>query len=277
VTREHPQTGADELLVFDVPSRPEFTAVVPGGGIEPGEGVAEAAIREAKEETGVDVAFVREVGVAENPGQVDPNFLHEAHYVHSTAPSRLPETWEHRVTGHGAEEGAVVVCRWIPVSETTEVWGLRGAFIGALVRSRVSAYVTRERDGEVELLVFDHRGMPEAGTQVPAGRVDAHETLEEGALREVAEETGLHVEIRTVLADPEEHDLAHGLDAHKTTAFHATAAAHGPDAWAHPVSGTGMDVGLVYECRWVPIDECPPLWGKPDPLVEKLRRSISRG
>ena len=37
------------------------------------------------------------------------------------------------------------------------------------VRQRVVAYVTRERDGVKELLVFDHRDHPGAGTQVPAG------------------------------------------------------------------------------------------------------------
>jgi hypothetical protein len=35
-----------------------------------------------------------------------------------------------------------------------------------------------------------------------------------------------------------------------------------------------MDAGLVFVCRWVPLDEAPPLWGKPDPLVERLRMSI---
>ncbi len=46
VTREHPATGADEFLVFDVPDEPEFTAVVPGGGIDEGESIEHAAVRE---------------------------------------------------------------------------------------------------------------------------------------------------------------------------------------------------------------------------------------
>jgi ADP-ribose pyrophosphatase YjhB (NUDIX family) len=274
VTREHPETGADELLVFDLPDEPEFTAVVPGGGIDEGESVEEAALREVREETGLDVEFVRELGVAENPGRLEPHFIHVARYVHASAKGSLPETWEHRVTGHGAESGSRVVCRWVPVRAEVEVWGLRGKYVHAVVRKRVSVYVTRERDGRTELLVFDHRGMPEAGTQVPAGRVDAHETLEEGALREVEEETGVRVQVVSVLASPEEHNAVHGGDAHETTAFHAVADPGGPPSWAHPVTGTGMDVGLVFECRWVPIEECPPLWGKPDPLVEKLLRSI---
>jgi ADP-ribose pyrophosphatase YjhB (NUDIX family) len=253
-------TGADEFLVFDFPGEPDFAAVVPGGGIEEGETVEETVVREVKEETGLDVAFVRELGTIEG-----------SHYVQAAPSGPTPETWEqHR------PEGDVVICRWLPVSTDAEVWGLRGAFVHALVRKRVSAYVTRERDGRIELLVFDHQGMPAVPTQVPAGRVDAHESLEEGLLREVEEETGLTVTPVSLLADPQEHALLHGPGAHETFAFHAVAEPGGPDAWEHPVSGTGMDVGLVYECRWVRLDSCPPLWGKPDPLVEKLRRSITK-
>ena len=55
------------------------------------------------------------------------------------------------------------------------------------MRKRVVGYVTRGR----ELLVFEHAGV----TQLPAGRVDHDETLEEGLVREVEEETGVKVEI----------------------------------------------------------------------------------
>ena len=261
VTREHPLSGADEFLVFDFPDAPEFAAVVPGGGIEAGESVEETAVREVKEETGLDVAFLRALGEIEG-----------SHYVQAKPVGRTPERWEHR-----RPEGDVVHCRWLPVRADAEVWGRRGDLVHALVRERVSAYITRERDGGTELLVFDHRGMPEAATQVPAGRVDWNESLEDGLLREVEEECGLRVRIIGVLADPDEHDRALGPRAHRTTAFHAVADGAGADSWDHPVGGTGMDVGLVYECRWVPIDECPPLWGRADPLVEKLRRSIAAG
>ena len=60
----------------------------------------------------------------------------------------------------------------------------------------------------------------------------------------------------------------------RSQAFHAVADAGGPSEWEHQVTGTGMDAGLVFVCRWVPLDDAPPLWGKADPLVERLRRSI---
>jgi ADP-ribose pyrophosphatase YjhB (NUDIX family) len=250
VTREHPKTGADEFLVFDVPGHPEFTAIVPGGGIEEGEAVEETAVREVKEETGLEVEFVRRLGVVE-----------AAHYVEARPAGSTRDTWEHED----------VVCRWLPVSPDVEVWGLRGMFIQALVRKRVVGYVTRGR----ELLVIDHKGMPDVPTQVPAGRVDSHESLEDGLRREVAEETGVSVRVARELAGPEEFARLYGPGAHESHAFHAIAEPGGPDEWEHPVTGSGMDAGLVYVCRWVLLDDCPPLWGDRDPLVEKLRRSIT--
>jgi ADP-ribose pyrophosphatase YjhB (NUDIX family) len=230
----------------------EFKAVVPGGGIEEGENVAETAVREVKEETGIDARFVREVGVAENP---------TGHYVQLTPLERLPETWEH--------DG--VVCRWAPIRADLEVWGLRGDFIHALVRKRVVAYVTRGR----ELLVFDHKELPEVPTQVPAGRVDPDESLEHGFRREVEEETGLTgIRVVTKLADAREFERLYGPGAHESHAFHAVVEPGGPDEWEHVVGGSGMDSALTFLCRWVPLDECPPLWGDADPLVERLRKSI---
>jgi 8-oxo-dGTP pyrophosphatase MutT (NUDIX family) len=246
VTREHPETGFDELLVFDVPGMPEFTGVVPGGGIEEGESIGETGVREVKEETGLDVEFVREVGVLEG-----------CSYVQARPTGPTEETWEH--------EG--VVCRWVPVRADLEVWGQRGDLIHALVRRRVVGYVTRGR----ELLVFEHAGM----TQLPAGRIDAHESLEEGLVREVAEETGLDgVRVVRELADAVEFARLFGPGVHESHALHAVTDAETPDEWGHHVTGTGMDSGMVLPCRWVPLDEPLLLWGKPDPLLDELRRSI---
>lgn len=43
---------------------------IPGGGMDPGESVEEACVREAFEETGLHVRVVRLVGVYTNPGMV---------------------------------------------------------------------------------------------------------------------------------------------------------------------------------------------------------------
>ena len=59
---------------------------------------------------------------------------------------------------------------------------------------KVVAYVTREHNGELQLLVFEHeKKWSEAGLQVPAGTVEKGESLEQAVLREVFEETGLRL------------------------------------------------------------------------------------
>lgn len=266
--------GADELLVFDVVKEPEFTGVVPGGGIEPGETVEEAAVREVREETGIDIRLVRELGFLEQPGRRDPDFLHESHFVHAVPTESTEDEWEHFVESNEIEQG-LVRCRWQPILAGMSVWGVnRGAFLSELLRKRVVAYLTRERDGRAELLIIEHSDIPDF-VEVPAGRLDPDETLEEGLVREVEEETGVTgIRIVRELADANEFARLFGPRKNESHAFHAEADSDSGE-WAHPVAGSGADAGMIHLCRWVPLDECPPLWGKPDPLVEELRRSIT--
>lgn len=257
--------------MFDAVEEPAYAGVVPGGGIEPGETIEDAMKRELLEETGLDVKLVRELGVLQQPGRRDPDFRHRSHFVQAVPTSPTEDEWEHFIEQDEVERG-LVRCRWVPILAGMSVHGRnRGAFLDAILRKRVVGYVTRGR----ELLVFDHKGMPEVPTQVPAGRVDAHEDLEAALAREVEEETGISVSrVVAELADADDFERLFGPHDHPSQAFHAVADAGGPSEWEHPVTGTGMDAGLVFICRWVPLDEAPPLWGKADPLVERLRRSI---
>jgi 8-oxo-dGTP pyrophosphatase MutT (NUDIX family) len=136
------------------------------------------------------------------------------------------------------------------------------------VRQRVLAYVTRERDGRIELLVFDQRGDPEAGTQVPAGRLDRGETLEEGLLRELHEEAGLD-RVRIVRELP----ILGGwteTSRYENHAYEVRAEEPTPDRWEHVVHGNGDDAGFVFEYRWVDVDSELKLWNG-DPTYTQLR------
>ncbi|MFD9904632.1 NUDIX domain-containing protein [Streptomyces sp. NPDC059063] len=121
---------------------------------------------------------------------------------------------------------------------------------------RVAAYVIRQHD-VAELLVFDHVGMPGAGTQIPAGGVASSEGLREGlreaVLREVAEETGLLTAavVRQIAVEDKPHPESG--QPRRTAFFHLQAPAGTPDAWTHHVRGDGEDAGLTFACRFLPL------------------------
>lgn len=147
-------------------------------------------------------------------------------------------------------------------------------------RIRVAAYVIRRR-ASPELLVFDHVGIPQAGTQVPAGGAHPGEELEQAVLREVAEETGLlttSVVRRIIVEDKPHPDTGHPR---RTTYFHLEAPTTTADAWHHTVCGDGGDAGLTFACRFLPLPLKHPLaddqdtWlGHIDPLWTTLTRNI---
>ncbi|MEV5824797.1 NUDIX domain-containing protein [Spirillospora sp. NPDC052242] len=124
-------------------------------------------------------------------------------------------------------------------------------------RLRVAAYVIRHNPGP-ELLVFDHVGMPEAGTQIPAGGVRPGEGSEQAVLREVLEETGLRTTLLNPIAvDTKPHPTTN--QPRRTTYFHLQAPATTPNAWTHKVNGTGTDTGLTFACHFLPLPLEQPL------------------
>jgi 8-oxo-dGTP diphosphatase len=134
---------------------------------------------------------------------------------------------------------------------------------------RVVAYVTRERDGRRELLVFDHRDDPDAGTQVPAGRLEAGEDLEAGLARELHEEAGLDdARIVRRLGEFDGEALGHGVG-YRNHVYELEVPT-APDFWEHVVLGNGDDAGLMFVYRWEPITPDLSLWGGTDPVLKQL-------
>jgi len=116
---------------------------------------------------------------------------------------------------------------------------------------KVLMYVTRERNGATELLVFEHRDHPAAGLQVPAGTIEPGEPAIDAAHRELMEESGL-----TGLAfqgrihvyewfNPETSNL------HRRHVYHYRAPSDVPDACDHSVNSGAEDHGLVFRYRWI--------------------------
>lgn len=120
--------------------------------------------------------------------------------------------------------------------------------------------------------MFDHVGMPDAGTQIPAGGVKPGEGTEEAVLREVAEETGLLTAavVRPIAMEDKPHPGTG--QPRRTTFFLLRVPAGTSDAWVHHVRGDGADAGLTFACRFValpldrPLADAQDAWlGEVDP------------
>jgi 8-oxo-dGTP diphosphatase len=123
------------------------------------------------------------------------------------------------------------------------------------IRLKVSAYITRKRQGQMELLVFTQRGIPEAGLQVPGGGIEPGEPYLDALHREIAEESGLTELGRiTPLCDYVFYSPVMEQDTH-CYVYHVEAADGLPDTWEHLVTGGGIDDGVTFEYRWMPLDE----------------------
>ncbi|HCH10916.1 MAG TPA: hypothetical protein DEW32_17165 [Dehalococcoidia bacterium] len=93
------------------------------------------------------------------------------------------------------------------------------------------AYITC--DGK--LLVVDHPGIPETGTQVPAGTIAPGEPPAEAAMREAFEETGLTSFVMRRFLGERASDIApFGRDEiHHRYFFHLEYEDDSPDRWRH--------------------------------------------
>ncbi|MFZ7806662.1 NUDIX hydrolase [Bacillus thuringiensis] len=139
-----------------------------------------------------------------------------------------------------------------------------------LYKKKVHAYITREKEGFMQLLVFKHRDIHEAGIQVPGGTVDEGETLEAAILREVQEESGLrHLCIERFLADYIIH-VKEKQEYEKRHFFHVTLLTDVKDTWEHIVSAGEKDQGLAFSYEWVNIAKCPELAGKQGEFLHLL-------
>lgn len=94
--------GAD-LLVFRQPHSPDAGLQVPAGTVEPGESLESAALREVREETGLDRLEIRSfLGTRDHDMRAfGRDETQRRSFFHLIAPDSAPETWTHFETDGG--------------------------------------------------------------------------------------------------------------------------------------------------------------------------------
>jgi len=124
-----------DLLVFDQPDFPALALQVPGGTVEPGEDILQAAGREFEEETGLISAGLHPIGVQDYRFEHDGRERHhQRHYFRCAVPEVVPDTWVHfEMTPF--DGGAPIRFRffWLTIPEARQRLGVgMQAFVDAL-------------------------------------------------------------------------------------------------------------------------------------------------
>lgn len=139
------------------------------------------------------------------------------------------------------------------------------------IKRKVLAYITKDENVERKILVFEQKDHPEAGLQVPGGTIEEDELLIDALYREIEEETGIRREqlqlngkVNKKNYFPENRENV----IYERNIFHLTFIGEDENEWDTCVSSTGKDNGMIFHCRWVPVDELPELAAGQDEAIE---------
>jgi 8-oxo-dGTP pyrophosphatase MutT (NUDIX family) len=120
-------------------------------------------------------------------------------------------------------------------------------------KTKVIAYIFR--NNKQEILVFSHRGMPQAGIQVVGGTVGPLENYPSALIREIIEESGLHLEMSELRKIGETKYLRRDIPEVNLRHYYEISPQNLPDSWTHVVQSDGADNGLVFDFFWLEIHE----------------------
>ena len=125
-------TQGDRLLVFRQPDFPEQGVQVPGGTVEPGELPEQAALREAREETGLNALVIeRALGSARYELQLDVGPPHQRHFFHVSCGEATPPRWVWLGSFPRGRAPVRFELWWEPLARVRLDWKM-DAYLGAL-------------------------------------------------------------------------------------------------------------------------------------------------
>jgi 8-oxo-dGTP diphosphatase len=244
-----------EILVFKHETKyPDAGVQVVAGGMEAGESVERAALREVLEESGLALSNPIPLGNAVMHRLVDEigDDYQRWHFVWLEA-NDAPDAWQHTVSGGEGDRGLIFYHRFVPLEQHGLNFNM-DAFIPRLhkllkCREVAVNYITRND----EILILE--GHPWGGIQVVAGGIDDGETPAQAAIREALEEAGLRLEQPTFLGTQEWHAKSGDTEFHEFRHYHQFAITEPRDFWEHVVSAGEVDVGFVFKHKFVKLEE----------------------
>ena len=118
---------------------------------------------------------------------------------------------------------------------------------------KVIAYIFRNQ--KKEILVFDHRDFPDAGTQVVGGTVENEENLKIALGREILEESGLDLDLSGINKIGESTYHRKDLPEVNYRHYFEIETLGLPESWSHNVRSSGDDDGMVFQFYWLSIEE----------------------
>lgn len=139
------------------------------------------------------------------------------------------------------------------------------------------AYITRQAQDGVQLLVFTHRDFPEAGIQVPAGTMEAGECPEDAVLREAFEESGLEKLGIVRQLGVFDYYAPSSNQYHRRHVYLLESQELLPDQWSHAVTSGAGDTGLVFDYFWIDVNRGQELSGGQGSYLGSFGRGVAQG
>ncbi|HUH36767.1 MAG TPA: NUDIX domain-containing protein [Spongiibacteraceae bacterium] len=138
-------TQGPKLLVLDYVDGSYVEPQIPGGTIEPGESPAQAALREAREETGLSglkvVSFLG--SFISDLRAIGRNETIKAWFFHLEAAGPTPQRWRHAESDpHDGSAPVYIELYWVPMESIPKLGGIDCTMLPELAES-VANYAAR--------------------------------------------------------------------------------------------------------------------------------------